>query len=290
MKDFERVGAFAREQRHLLAIAFRITASQADAEDIVQEAWIRFAAADLSQVQNVSAWLTTVATRLCLDVLRRRREGPAEAPALVADDAREPEEVAMLAAELSAAFVVLLEELTPPQRVSLVLHDAFGTPFDEIARVLGTTEASARKLASRARRRVRERAPAPEQRESETARRVVEAFLCAAREGDSDRLVALLDPDVVRLADPQLLPSGGNQRIHGVDAVAAQTLAFRTMALRATIATIDGGPGIVVRAGDRVAAALLIDVRGERIVQYDVVADVHRLARLRIANESTSGA
>lgn len=265
----------------MLAIAFRIVASEADAEDAVQETWIRFAGADVSRVQNVAAWLTTVVTRLCLDILRRRRESRQEEPELLADDGRQPEEVALLADELSSAFVVLLEELTPPQRVALVLHDAFGTPFDEIAHILGTTEASARKMASRGRARVRRRSIPPEQ-DNERVRRVVEEFLHAARAGDTGRLVELLDPHVVRLADPQVLPLGGKQRIAGVDAVVAQTLLFRGSAMKAKMATVDGRPGIVVLAGDKVGAVLVIRVRGDRIVQYDVVADGQRMACLRI--------
>lgn len=245
----------------------------------MQEAWIRFAAAELNDVKNVSAWLTTVVTRLCLDVLRRRDEGAsAEGEAADGDD---PEEVALLADELSAAFVILLEELTPPQRVALVLHDAFGTPFEEIAPILGTTEASARKMASRARRRIRERAGRPAL-DNERSRRIVTAFLHAAKEGNTDWLVELLDPNVVRLADPQLLPPGGDQRIRGRDAVVAQTLLFHASAKRAKLATIDGRAGIVVLASSRIIAALVISVRGERIVQYDVVADPQRIARLNI--------
>lgn len=247
----------------------------------MQEAWIRFAAADLSDVHNIPAWLTTVVTRLCLDVLRRRVKGTWEAPELPAANGREPEEVALLAEELSAAFVILLEELTPPQRVALVLHDAFGAPFDEIAHILQTTEASARQMASRARRRIRQRDTAPEQ-DNETARRVVEAFLHAAQEGNTDRLVGLLDPNVVRLADPHVLPPGGEQWIQGRDEVIAQTLLFRATANRAKAVTIDGRPGIAIIAGDRFAAALIIRVQGERITQYDVVADPQRIACLNI--------
>ncbi len=281
MNTSARIDVFQHERQHLLAIAFRIVASEVDAEDAVQETWIRFAGADTGRVKNVPAWLTTVVTRLCLDVLRRRRDSGRVEAELLADDGQKPEDVALLADELSAAFVVLLEELTPPQRVALVLHDAFGTPFDQIAHILGTTEASARKMASRARWRVRRRSVSPAQ-DTEGARKVVEAFLHAARAGDTARLVQLLDPDVVRLADPQVLPPGGKQRVEGVDAVVAQTLLFRRSALRAKTATVDGRPGIVVLAGDKVAAVLVIVVHGDRIVHYDVVADRQRMACLRI--------
>jgi RNA polymerase sigma-70 factor (ECF subfamily) len=272
---------FQRERLHLLSVAFRILGSQADAEDVVQEAWIKFAGADTSQVRNVPAWLTTIVTRLSLDILRRRREVPQEATELLADTAPEPEEVALLADELTAAFVIVLEELTPPQRVALVLHDAFGVTFEEIAHILETTEGSAKKLASRARARVRQRVSVPPA-DREKARQVVEAFLRAAQEGDTDRLLALLDPNVVRLADPQVLPPDGEYRIQGLEPVVSQTLLFRASATRAKTALIDGRPGIVVLAGDKVRFALVIRVRDERIVHYEVVADPQRLALLHI--------
>ncbi len=273
---------FQRERLHLLSIAFRIVGSQADAEDVVQEAWIKFARADTSRVGNIPAWLTTVVTRLCLDILRRRRDLP-EVTELLADTAGEPEEVALLADELTAAFVIVLEELTPPQRVALVLHDAFGVPFEEIAHILGTTEASAKKLASRARARVRQRVGAPPE-DNEAVRSVVEAFLQAAQEGNTDRLLTLLDPNVVRLADPQVLPPDGEQQIQGLEAVVSQTLLFRASAARAKTAFIDGRPGILVLASGKVHAALVIRVRKGRIVQYEVIADPQRVALLHIQN------
>lgn len=279
--DSGHVLTFERERRHLLSVAFRILGSQTDAEDVVQETWLRFASADTSEVRNLPAWLTKVATRLCLDVLRRRREDPQETPELRDDMGDGPEEVALLAEELTAAFVVVLDELTPPQRVALVLHDAFGVPFDEIAHVLETSIASAKKLASRARGRVRDRVKAPPE-DSEQARRVVEAFLDAARCGNTDRLISLLAPDVVRLADSQVLPKGRNQRIDGRQAVVAQTLMFRSSAARARVALIDGRPGIVVPAKDTVQFALIVRIQDGRIAQYDVVADPQRLALLHI--------
>ena len=220
-KGTERVAAFERERLHLLSVAFRILGSESDAEDVVQETWIKFDGTDTSHVQNVSAWLTTVATRLCLDALRRRREIPQEATELPGDSDNAPEEIALLADELTAAFVIVLEELTPPQRVALVLHDAFRVSFEEVAHILGTTVASAKELASRVRGRVRRRAVAFAENTAK-ARQVV-AFLHAAREGNTDRLVALLDPNVVRMADPHILPPGAPQRIQGVRAVVAAT-------------------------------------------------------------------
>ncbi|MFB4317991.1 sigma-70 family RNA polymerase sigma factor [Actinomadura sp. 21ATH] len=281
--DADREAVYARERPRLLAVAFRILGSDADAQDAVQEAWLRYARADPGEIRNVPAWLTTVVTRLCLDALRRTREYPREepAPAPGGDGPEGPEEVALLASELTEAFTVVLDELTPPQRVALVLHDAFGIPFDEIAHVLGTTPGSAKKLASRARGRVRRPADPPGADPGE-ARRVVSAFLRAAREGDLDGLVRLLDPAVTRTADPQALPAGAAQRVSGARAVIAETRALRATAGRARPATIDGRPGIAVRSGRDLEAALVFRIASGRIVHYDVIADPRRLALLRI--------
>ena len=267
----------------MLAVAFRILGSDADAQDVVQEAWIRFAGTDLGQLQNAPAWLTTVVTRLCLDLLRRAREcprRPEDLPA-AADAGGGPEQVALLAGELTEAFAIVLDELTPPQRVALILHDVFGTPFDEVARILGTTPESAKKLASRARGRVR-RPAGPPAADPRTARRVVAAFLRAAQQGDVDGLVGLLHPAVTRTADPQALPAGAAQRVRGARAVAAETRLLRDTARQARMVTIGGLPGIAVMSGHEVRAALVFHVTGERIAHYDVVADPRRLALLRI--------
>jgi len=272
---------FERERVQLLSLTSRILGSHADAQDVVQETWIRFAAANASEIRHVPAWLTTVATRICLDVLRRQREVPANVQSLADDGEDGLEDTVLLADELSEAFSIVLGELTPPQRVAFVLHDAFGMPFDEVARILGTTEGSAKKLASRARARVRNRSA---RRESATAeaRAVVEAFLRATREGDTETLLSLLHPDVVRTADPQVLAPGSAQRIEGVETVAAQTRLFRASARHASVGLIDGRPGIVVGDGDRIAAVLVIRIEEHRIVHYDVVADPRRLALLEV--------
>ncbi|MFE3456988.1 sigma-70 family RNA polymerase sigma factor [Nocardiopsis aegyptia] len=280
----DRTAVFHRERPHLLAVAFRVLGSDADAQDVVQEAWIRYARADLGDVRNVPAWLTTVVTRLCLDVLRRAREDPqepADLPLGPAEGAEGPEEVALLAGELTEAFTVVLGELTPPQRVALVLHDVFGVPFAEVAHVLGTTTDAAKKLASRARGRVRRPADAPGP-DTDEARRVAEAFLRAAQEGDVESLLLLLDPDVTRTADPQALPPGAAQRVTGAPAVIRETRALRDRARRARTATIDGRPGIAVRSEEGLWAALVLRVEAGRVVHYDVVADPRRLALLHV--------
>jgi len=280
---------FEQERAHLRSVAFRILGCDADADDVVQEAWIRYDRAETTDVRNVPAWLTTVVTRLCLDLLRRRREVPQDPDGSLdhpAPGGDGPEEVALLAGELTAAFTVVLEELTPPQRVALTLHDVFGAPFEEVAHVLGASVDSAKKQASRARQRVRQRVgiPARDAPAGEPAhtRRFVQAFLVAAQRGDTDALLELLAPDVVRTADPQALPAGTPQRVDGARAVVAETRALRANAQRARLAVIDGQPGIVVHAGQDLQAALVFCLRGGRITAYDVIAHPHRLALLRI--------
>lgn len=284
--DDHRAFAFAAEQPHLLAVAFRILGSDADAQDVVQEAWARFARVEVGDLRNVQAWLTTVVTRLCIDLLRRTHEAPQPPDEVgdgIGDDDGGPEEIAMLGAELTEAFVVLLDRLTPEQRVALVLHDVFGTPFDEVARLLATTPGSAKKLASRARGRLRSALPSEGRRtDVREARQVVSAFLLAAQEGDVDGLVALLHPAVSRAADPQALPVGAPQHVLGVEAVIAETVALQANARSARLATIGGRPGIVVSDAGEVVAALVVRVVDGRVRHYDVVADPSRLARLRI--------
>jgi RNA polymerase sigma factor (sigma-70 family) len=282
--DADRLRDFEHQRRHLLALAFRILGSDADAQDVVQEAWIRYARAATQDVHNVPAWLTTVVARLCLDLLRRRHEDrlPAEWLLPPADRGTNPEELALLAGELSEAFTLVLDTLTPPQRVALIRHDVFGTPFDEVARILGTTPSSAKKLASRARGRLRGR-PTTSNVDPASARRVVSAFLRAAQQGDVDGLVAVLHPAVTRTADPHVLPPGGRLQLRGVWAVVTEAGGFQASARRARVVTIDGRPGIAVEVKGHLRAALVIVVAGDRIVRYDVVADPQRLAMLRVA-------
>ncbi len=268
----------------MLSIAFRILGSQADAEDVVQETWIRFDRADRRSVRNTPAWLTTVASRLCVDLLRRRRDVLQEAPELAGgscESTNDPEQTALLASELTTAFTIVLGELTPPQRVALVLHDAFAVPFDEVARILDTTPTSAKKLASRARERVRRRVViSPE--DNAIARQVVQEFLRAVQDGNTDRLVALLDPNVIRLADAHVLPTGAPANIQGVSAVIEETLRFRAIASRAYVFYIDGAPGIVIFTGADVQLAIVLSIAEKRIVQFEVIADPRRISLLSV--------
>lgn len=285
--DADRLPAFSRERPHLLGVAFRILGSEADAEDVVQEAWIRYARTPLADIENVPAWLTTVVTRLCLDHLRRSRRRPqgvaevTEAGVAEASGAQGPEEIALLAGDLTEAMAIVLDELTPPQRVAFILHEVFGTSFDEVAAVLGTTPGSAKKLASRARGRMRRTPHAPAV-DPGTADRVVRAFLRAVQLGDLDGLVAVLHPDVIRTADPHVLGPGGAQRLRGADAVVAESRLFRAVARHARVVTINGHPGIAVPSDAGVRIALVFRLEGERVAHYDVIADPGRLALLNI--------
>lgn len=276
------IDSYAGERPHLRSLAFRILGTDADAEDALQETWIKVAHADTRDIGNLAAWLTTVTTRVCLDLLRKRREVPRDPTDIARAADTSPEDDALLASELTGALAVVLERLTPPQRVALVLHEVFGSPFEEVARILDTTPGSAKKLASRARGRLRA-LPSSLPDPDEDARRVVAAFLLAAQQGDTDGLVRLLHPDVVRTADPQALPTGTAQRVQGSVAVVSETRSLRANARRARLATVDGRPAIAVGT----EAVLLLHVVGGRIRHYDVVGDPRRLARLCVA--STDG-
>ena len=281
----DRTAVFERERAHLRSVAFRLLGSDPDAEDAVQETWLRYERTDTSDVRNVPAWLTTVVTRLCIDWLRRRRDvphEPADLPSGSTPADEEPEAVVLLAGELAGAFAVVLEELTPPQRVALTLHDVFGYPFGEVAHVLGTSEGYAKKLASRARQRVRGRVGPPAGDTAE-ARRVVAAFLVAAQQGDTDGLLRLLAPGVVRTADAQAVPVGTPLRIEGAEAVVAETRVLRVNAQHAGLASVDGRPAIAVRTDRGLQAVLVFSLAGGRIAGYDVIAHPRRLAQLRLA-------
>jgi RNA polymerase sigma factor (sigma-70 family) len=281
--DSDRIKTFERERPHLLALAFRILGSESDAQDVLQDAWIRYARASTTDVHNVPAWLTTVVTRMCLDLLRRRRESqlPAEWTMPSTDVSDNPEALAVLAGELTGAFTIVLDRLTPPQRIALILHDVFGTPFEDVAHILDTTPTSAKKLASRARGRIRGSSTTPSS-DSPAARKVVTQFLRAAQEGDIDGLIAVLHPAVTRTADPQALPPGAAQRVRRAQAVVAETRALQANARRARVLTINGRPGIGVVVEGQLRIALVFVIADDRIVHYDVVADPHRLATLRI--------
>ncbi|QRP49492.1 sigma-70 family RNA polymerase sigma factor [Amycolatopsis sp. FDAARGOS 1241] len=269
---------FEAERPRLRSLARRMLGSAAEAEDAVQESWLRLAAAP--ELDNLAAWLTTVVSRICLDLLRARRETPTEH---VPDrGVAGPEGDVELADEVGRALLVVLATLAPAERVAFVLHDLFAVPFDAIGPILDRTPATAKKLASRARLRVRgtPALPAPELARD---RQVVEAFLLAARGGDLAALLSLLAPDVVRHADAAALPPGAAAVLRGADAVARGTRAFAGRAALAELALVDGTAGLVLAPAGRLVGALKVTVVAGRVTAYEVIADPDRLAKLEIA-------
>ncbi len=277
---------FEANRSHLRGVAYRMLGSLPEADDAVQEAWIRLSRTDTSDVENLGAWLTTVVGRVCLNMLRSRktrRESSLETyvpdPIVSPEEGLDPEQEAILGDSVGLALLVVLDALTPSERVAFVLHDVFAVPFDEIAPIVGRTPAAARQLASRARRRV-QGAPEPDVGLDEQWA-VVDAFLAAARDGDFEGLLAVLDPDVVVRSD------GGAERpelvsfVRGAQAVAAQAMSFRRFAESSTRVLVNGLPGGVAWLPDgRPFAVLAVTVRGGRIAAIEVLADPERLAQL----------
>jgi RNA polymerase sigma factor (sigma-70 family) len=282
----EQAEAFEHHRAHLRGVAYRMLGSLSEAEDAVQETWMRLARTDTSQVENLGGWLTTVLTRICLNQLRSRtarREEPLD-PAHVPDPMVTvgPEHEAVLADTVGLAMLTVLETLPPAERVAFVLHDMFGIPFDEIAAILDRSLAATRQLASRGRRRVRDSVlPARRASDAGEQRRLVDAFFAAARAGDIDRLVAVLDPDVVLRAD-----AGASEltaMVTGAEEVAGRALMFASADRDVVAADVNGAPGVVIRSGDRVVSVMAFAVVDGRIVAIHALADPERLARLPMA-------
>jgi RNA polymerase sigma-70 factor (ECF subfamily) len=280
-----KVERFEAARAHLVAVAYRMLGSVSEADDAVQDAWIRLNRADTSAVDNLDGWLTTVVARVCLDMLRSRksrREEPLEArvpdPIVTRDTGLGPEDEALLADSVGLALLVVLEMLAPPERLAFVLHDMFAVPFDEIAQVLGRSPDAARQLASRARRRVQGASTAPDA-DPTRRREVVDAFFTAARGGDFDALVALLDPDVVLVADAGP-GSPASAVLRGAAAVAGQALMFARPDALTAAALVNGDAGVVVSVNGRPVSIMGFTVAGGRIVEIDALADRDRLDRL----------
>ncbi|MEV5713997.1 sigma-70 family RNA polymerase sigma factor [Amycolatopsis mediterranei] len=272
---------FEAERGRLRGLAYRMLGSAAEADDAVQEAWLRLNRA--GSVDNLAAWLTTVVSRVCLDVLRSRkarREESFEVFPEPVDDA-DPADEAALADAVGRALLVVLDALGPAERIAFVLHDLFAVPFDRIAPVLDRTPVAAKKLASRARHRVRGTSPLPPA-DVARHRRVVDAFLAAARGGDLAALLDVLAPDVVRRADAAALPVGAALETRGARAVAEETQVFGKRARFAEAALLDGSVGVVVAPHGRLVLALAVTVEGERVAAYEVIADPARLAALHV--------
>ncbi|MER5350329.1 sigma-70 family RNA polymerase sigma factor [Kitasatospora sp. NPDC002551] len=261
---------FEAERGRLGAVARRILGSTAEAEDAVQEAWLRLERVDAAELENLPGWLTTVVSRICLDVLRARRTEPAVAEGVVDG----PEAEAELVDEVGRAMLVVLDRLGPAERVAFVLHDGFAVPFEEIGPIVGRNTAAAKKLASRARQRVK---GAPAERGT-GERTVVEAFLAAARGGDLDALLAVLAPDVVRRADPAALPAGRPAVLRGADAVARETRVIGRRARFGVPVLVDGAVGAAIAPDGRLRLLLRFTVRDGRVAAFEVVADPARLA------------
>ncbi len=269
------VDRFEAQRAHLRAVAYRMLGSTGEADDAVQEAWVRLNRSDTSAIENLDGWLTTVVSRVSLDMLRSRasrREEPAgeslrdhlESPTAGTD----PEHEAMLADTVGSALLVVLDTLSPAERLAFVLHDMFAVPFDEIGPIVGRSPNATKQLASRARHKVQGKGAAPEA-DPARQRKVVDAFLAASRSGDFDALVALLDPDIVLVADAAAVEMGSPEETKGAAAVAGT---FSGRALAAEPALIDGAVGIVWAVGGRAKVALDFTIRDGKVVHIDMLA------------------
>jgi RNA polymerase sigma factor (sigma-70 family) len=275
---------FEEHRAHLRAVAYRMLGSLSEADDAVQEAWLRLSRTDTSQVENLGGWLTTVVARVSLNMLRSRkvrREEPLDVhlpdPIVDRADGIDPEHEALLADSVGLALLVVLETLSPPERLAFVLHDIFGMPFDQIAPIVDRSPEAARQLASRARRRVQGEKTVPDA-DLGTQREVVDAFLAAARDGDFQALLEVLDPDVVLRAD--LGPEGGSREVRGARAVAGQALFYSRLGLVMKPALINGTAGAVSSLDGEPYSVGGITVRGGKIVEIDILADPARLRQL----------
>ena len=276
---------FEQHRSHLRAVAYRMLGSLSEADDAVQEAWLRLSAADTSDVENLGGWLTTVVGRVCLNMLRSRttrRENPLDPhlpdPIISPERGVDPEQEVLLADSVGLALLVVLEMLPPAERLAFVLHDMFAVPFDEIAPIVGRSPAAARQLASRARRRVQGATPRPGG-DPARQRKVVDAFFAAARGGDFEALVAVLDPGVVLRSDGGVR-AGASVVIRGAETVARQALRFAAPARLVHPALVNGAAGVVVTAGGRPVSVMGFTVTGSRIAAIDVLSDPDRLSRL----------
>ena len=281
---------FEQNRGRLRAVAYRMLGSLADADDAVQETWLRVSRSGAGGVDNLGAWLTTVVARVCLNALRSRktrREEPLGVhvpdPIIGRPEERDPEDELLLADSVGLALYVVLETLTPAERLAFVLHDMFDLPFDEIAPIVGRSPATARQLASRARRRVRGadvHAPDPDLGRQ---REVVDAFFAAARNGDLDALVAVLDPDVVLRSDGGTARPGGTAVVHGAASVAGQAVMFHQPSAWLRPALINGAAGVVVIVGGEVFSVLGFTVSDGKIVEIDALVDPQRLRGLDLS-------
>jgi RNA polymerase sigma-70 factor (ECF subfamily) len=280
---------FEDHRPRMRAVAYRMLGSVSEADDAVQEAWLRVGRSDPGAIHDLGAWLTTIVSRISLNMLRARRtrrEQPFDSvvpdPIVEPAGTADPEHEALIAESVGLALLVVLETLSPAERLAFVLHDMFALPFDDIAAILGRSEPATRQLASRARRRVRGQAPTPDA-DLARQREVVDAFFAAAREGDFEGLVAVLDPDVVLHADGGAQRPSVSEIVHGAKTVARQAARFAHLAPFVRPALVNGAAGAVVAPRGRPFAVMGFTVVGGRIVEIDVLADPERLRRLDLA-------
>jgi RNA polymerase sigma factor (sigma-70 family) len=277
---------FEAHRAHLAGVAYRMLGSQAEADDAVQEAWLRLSRAGTTGVENLGGWLTTVVARVCLDMLRSRKsrreeslETQASKAAAIHQARSDPANEALLADSVGLAMLVVLETLAPAERVAFVLHDMFEISFDEIASIVGRSPAATRQLASRARRRVRGRTRVHKP-ELVHQRKIVDAFLAASRDGNFEALLAVLDPEVVAHTDSVAVRRGAEAEIHGSTAVAR---AVQGRAVAARPALINGSVGIVVAPRGKLLFVICLKFKEGKIAEFDVIAEPERLRQLDLA-------
>jgi RNA polymerase sigma-70 factor, ECF subfamily len=275
---------FEEQRPHLRAVAYRMLGSLADADDAIQDAWVRLSRTDTSEVENLGGWLTTVVARVALNMLRSRKtrsERPLDVrvpdPIIDSADGTDPEHETLLADSVGLALLVVLDTLTPPERLAFVLHDTFAVPFEDIGTILERSPEAARQLASRARRRVRGAAPAPDA-DLTTQWEVVDAFLAAARDGNFQALVAVLDPDVELRADGGL--TGLSRHVQGAEGVAGQAAMWSRVQLTMQRALINGAAGLVSLRDEKPFSVMGVTVKDGKIAEIDILADPERLAEL----------
>ncbi|MFG1809970.1 sigma-70 family RNA polymerase sigma factor [Streptomyces sp. NPDC049040] len=277
MNDELLAERFEANRGHLRAVAYRMLGSVTEADDAVQEAWLRLSRADTGEVANLAGWLTTVVGRVCLDILRSRRTRREEPLSAVPEtEAADPEQEAILADSVGVALLVVLETLDPAERLAFVLHDMFAVPFDDIAPIVDRTPAAARQLASRARRRV-QGAPVTPEPDLALQRQVVAAFLAASREGDFEALVAVLDPDVVTRSDAPAVPSS-----RGAVTVARNAITFAAIARGAHLALVDGAVGVVAFPGTPECRVLTFTIVSGKVRVIEVLTSPSAIAALTL--------
>jgi RNA polymerase sigma-70 factor (ECF subfamily) len=276
---------FEEQRPRLRAVAYRMLGSLSEAEDAVQDAWLRLSGTAHGEVEDLGAWLTTVVARISLNMLRSRKtrsDTYVPEPNIDSADGTSPEHGALLANAVGLALLVVLETLAPAERVAFVLHDIFGMPFEEIAPIVDRTPDAARQLASRARRRVQERKATPDA-DVEVQRGVVDAFVAAARDGDFYGLVAVLDPEVVLRGDAGASPEGGSIEVRGAEKVARRAQTFSRLGVLRLPVLVNGAAGLVCTLDGKPFSVMAFTVRGGKIVEIDVLRDPERLSHLDLS-------